>query len=135
NRHLAKLNLVKGKELQAKDNSKAAINYLKEAGKRDDTSYGEEANFIMAEIFYKNKRYSTALALYKKVLKNDKYFNDSTYDQDDEAIVRIALIYIKQDNPKKALEYLESFETEYPNSKNIANAKKLIEIAQKKLNQ
>jgi len=100
------------------------------------TELGDDAQFYLAESYFKNKEYILAISEYERLTRKMKY---SEYVE--QARWRICQAYVKespkyfhdQNNTDKALQKLQEFIDEYPNSEYNDNAKKTIYKLRNKL--
>ena len=102
------------------------------------TELGDDAQFYLAESYFKNKEYILAISEYERLTRNMKY---SEYVE--KARWRICEAYVAespeyyrdQENTDKALQKLQEFIDEYPNSEYNDKAKKTIHELRNKLAQ
>lgn len=100
------------------------------------TEFGDDAQFYLGESYFKNKEYILAISEYERLARNMKY---SEYVE--KARWRICQAYVKespkffhdQENTRKALQKLQEFIDEYPNSEYNDDAKETIKSLRNKL--
>jgi len=72
-----------------------------------------KANYYLADVLYKEQLFDRAIDQYKKVLESGQ----SEYSED--ALVKLSLIYLKQEEFENAMPYLEQLEQEAYASENV----------------
>jgi len=100
------------------------------------TEYGDDAQFYLGESYFKNEEYILAIAEFERLTRNMKY---SEYVE--KARWRICESYVSespkyyhdQENTRKAIQKLQEFIDEYPNSEYNDDAKDTIKKLRNKL--